>query len=473
MPFDDLRQWMQAVDSLGELRRVEGADWDLEIGIIADLYQREIGKPALLFEKIPGCPEGFRLLANPTTSLRRIALSLELPTPENTMDLVRGWRGQLKQLPTLEPRVVPSGPVLENVLTGDKIDITTFPSPRWHEGDGGRYIGTGCLVVTRDPDGGWVNYGTYRVMVQDARRAGLYMSPGKQGRQMLEAYWARGEAMPVAVVCGQDPLLYMLSGMEVPHGVNELAVAGGVRGKPVDVIHAPATGLPVPATAEIVLEGFIKPGDVLPEGPFGEWTGYYATGTRPEPVIAIESVLHRHAPIMLGSQPGVPPTDTIFYRCPMRSAIIWDQLEKAGINGVQGVWTHEAGGGRLMVVVSLQQKYAGHSTQAGFVAANCHGGAYANRMTVVVDEDIDPTNTNDVIWAICTRCNPTEDVQFIRNAWSTGLDPMAYPADRRNLNSRMVIDACIPWNRKKDFPAVARCSPEAAARIKAKFPQLF
>ena len=473
MPFDDLRQWMQAVDSLGELRRVEGADWDLEIGIIADLYQREIGKPALLFEKIPGCPEGFRLLANPTTSLRRIALSLELPTPENTMDLVRGWRGQLKQLPTLEPRVVPSGPVLENVLTGDKIDITTFPSPRWHEGDGGRYIGTGCLVVTRDPDGGWVNYGTYRVMVQDARRAGLYMSPGKQGRQMLEAYWARGEAMPVAVVCGQDPLLYMLSGMEVPHGVNELAVAGGVRGKPVDVTHAPATGLPVPATAEIVLEGFIKPGDVLPEGPFGEWTGYYATGTRPEPVIAIESVLHRHAPIMLGSQPGVPPTDTIFYRCPMRSAIIWDQLEKAGINGVQGVWAHEAGGGRLMVVVSLQQKYAGHSTQAGFVAANCHGGAYANRMTVVVDEDIDPTNTNDVIWAICTRCNPTEDVQFIRNAWSTGLDPMAYPADRRNLNSRMVIDACIPWNRKKDFPAVARCSPDAAARIKAKFPQLF
>lgn len=473
MPFDDLRQWMQAVDSLGELRRVEGADWDLEIGIIADLYQREIGKPALLFEKIPGCPEGFRLLANPTTSLRRIALSLELPTPQNTMDLVRGWRGQLKQLPTLEPRVVQSGPVLENVLTGDKIDITTFPSPRWHEGDGGRYIGTGCLVVTRDPDGGWVNYGTYRVMVQDARRAGLYMSPGKQGRQMLEAYWARGEAMPVAVVCGQDPLLYMLSGMEVPHGVNELAVAGGVRGKPVDVIHAPATDLPVPATAEIVLEGFIKPGDVLPEGPFGEWTGYYATGTRPEPVISIESVLHRHAPIMLGSQPGVPPTDTIFYRCPMRSAIIWDQLEKAGINGVQGVWTHEAGGGRLMVVVSLQQKYAGHSTQAGFVAANCHGGAYANRMTVVVDEDIDPTNTNDVIWAICTRCNPTEDVQFIRNAWSTGLDPMAYPADRRNLNSRMVIDACIPWNRKKDFPAVARCSPEAAARIKAKFPQLF
>ena len=107
------------------------------------------------------------------------------------------------------------------------------------------------------------------------------------------------------------------------------------------------------------------------------------------------------------------------------------------------------------------------------MAANCHGGAYANRMTVVVDEDIDPTNTNDVIWAICTRCNPTEDVQFIRNAWSTGLDPMAYPADRRNLNSRMVIDACIPWNRKKDFPAVARCSPDAAARIKAKFPQLF
>ncbi len=474
MPVQDLREWITRVDEMGELTRVEGADPHVELGGLVDLYQWEMGNPALLFDRIVGYRPGYRLLANVFTSLRRIALSLNLPLDYSARDFVQAWRTQLKDLQPRPAVVGERGPLLENQQRGDAVDITQFPAPLWHRDDGGRFLGTGNIVVMRDPDTGWVNCGTYRVQAHDAQTAGLYISPGKHGRLIREKYWARGEACPVAVSCGHDPLLLLLGGLEVDYGKNEYDVAGAIRGEPLALVTAPYTGLPVPASAEIVIEGEIPPGEGRQEGPFGEWTGYYASGTKEEPIIRVRSVLHRDDPIVLGCLPGMPPNDNTYFRSPLRAALIWDELERSGVPGIVGVWSHEAGGGRMFNVVAIKQMYPGHSKQVGLATASCHAGAYANRYVVVVDDDIDPTDTNQVLWAMCTRTDVVDQIDVVKRCWSTPLDPMAYAGEGpRYYNNRMIIDACRPYDRLKTFPAVARVDAADAADLRARWPELF
>ncbi|WP_434511731.1 UbiD family decarboxylase [Desulfitobacterium sp. AusDCA] len=473
MPVKDLREWMEKVEAMGELQEVNEANWETEIGAITDLYQQKPGSPALLFDKIPGYPEGHRVLSNSCMSLKRVAFSLELPLDLNPMELVKAWQQKEKNMKPIAPREVTKGPLLENVRVGKDVNLLDFPIPKWHEQDGGRFIGTACLVVMKDPDTGWVNFGAYRVQSDEKDWAILRMSPGRDGIYIRDKYWKQGKPCPVAVVVGQDPLLYMVSGIEVPHGVSEYDYAGGIRGEAYDVVPGPITGIPLPATAELAFEGEMYEGENAPEGPFGEWTGYYAGGVAPEPVIRIKSILHRNNPIILGSAPAIPPSDTTFYRTPMRSAMIWNQLEGAGVAGVKGVWAHELGGGRLFTVVSIEQLHPGSARQAGLVAANCQANAYCGRITIVVDEDIDVTDLNKVLWAVVTRCDPAQDLEIIRRAWSTRLDPLAYPEDRRQLNNRLVIDACIPFEKRKTFPAVATTSPELKAQMMKKWADIF
>jgi 4-hydroxy-3-polyprenylbenzoate decarboxylase len=268
--------------------------------------------------------------------------------------------------------------------------------------------------------------------------------------------------------------LLLLGGLEVDYGVNEFDVAGAVRGAPLPVIRAPYTGLPVPATSEIVIEGEIPPDEVREEGPFGEWAGYYASGRKPEPIVRVKSVLYRDDPIVLGCIPGKPPNDNTFFRSPLRAALIWNELERAGVPGVVGVWSHEAGGGRMMTVVSIRQMHPGHAKQAGAAAATCHAGAYANRWVIVVDDDIDPTDTNEVLWALCTRTDVVEDIDILKRCWSTPLDPMAYAGTGpAYFNNRMIIDACRPYDRLATFPAVARATATEAATLRSNWPELF
>jgi 4-hydroxy-3-polyprenylbenzoate decarboxylase len=314
-----------------------------------------------------------------------------------------------------------------------------------------------------------VNYGTYRVQSHQPNVASVMMSPGKHGLIIMRKYHERGEPCPVAVIAGTHPAMVMLGGIEIPYGKNELEAAGGILGEPVEVINMPKTGLPVPANCEIAFEGYILPDDRIQEGPLGEWTGYYAGGSRPEPAIRIETLMHRNDPILVGAIPAVPPNDNTFYFGAYRCGAVWNQLEAAGIPEVKGVWAHEAGGSRFLLVVSIKQLYGGHAKQAGMVASHCHAGAYCNRWTIVVDDDIDPANFNDVIWAMCTRCDPRDQVDIIHGGWSSALDPMCYDGDSDRRNSRVVIDACIPFNRKKTFPVVARSSKELDARIRAKW----
>ena len=475
MPVEDLREWIDQIDAMGELTRVEGADPHLELGGLVDLYQWEMENPALLFEKMKGYPDGYKLIANVLTSLPRVCLSLGLPVDLTRRQFVEEWRNRLKDFEPVPPEQVEDGPVLQNRQSGDDVDISQFPAPFWHTEDGGRFIGTGNIVIMRDPDTGWVNAGTYRVQLHDAKTAGIMISPGKHGRIIREKYWARGEACPVAVSFGQDPLLLLLGGLEVDFGTDEFAVAGGIRGEALKVIAAPYTGLPAPASAEIIIEGEIPPGVTRPEGPFGEWTGYYAGGEREMPIINVRSVVYRNDPIVVGCLPGKPPNDNTYFRSPLRAALIWNELERAGIPGVVGAWSHEAGGGRLFNVIAIKQMYPGHAKQVGHATTSVHAGAYANRFVVVVDDDIDPTDTNEVLWALCTRTEVTEDIDIVKRMWSTSLDPMAYGVDGgpRYYNNRMIIDACRPYEQLDTFPAVARKTQAEADELRARWPELF
>jgi UbiD family decarboxylase len=471
MSYKDLRDWLENVDKMAELRILNGADWNLEIGAIRELVDKQKNGPALLFDQIKGYPKGYRLLVNSMGAMKRLALSLNISSDLTAMSFIEAIKDKQKNLKLIPPKFVKAGPILENIYQGKDINALIFPTPKWNELDGGRYIGTGGVDITRDPDEGWVNLGTYRVMVHDKDTLAFYISPGKHGRIHREKYFSRGEPCKVALCLGQDPLMLLAGSVEVPYGVSEYDFVGGIKGEPVEVIEGPFTGLPIPADAEIVIEGESYPGETKTEGPFGEFTGYYASSARPEPFIRIKTILHRNDPILLCSPPGKPPYENAFYRSFMKSANIWEQLEKAGIGDVRGVWVPPAGGAMSLIFLSIKQRYPGHAKQAAMVAGQCGAGAYLGRYVIVMDEDIDITDMDEVFWALATRSDPERSIDVIRRCWSTPLDSMI-PTGGFPLNSRAIIEACRPYERISSFPPVVGAKKEYLDAIQKKWGSL-
>jgi 4-hydroxy-3-polyprenylbenzoate decarboxylase len=465
-PHADLREALERIEKAGELLRIRGADWNLEMGALAEIIYRRERPPAILFEDIPGYPKGFRAMSGATNSARRIALMLGFPVPSHPLDVVRAYRDRMKTHKPIPPKAVKNGPILENVVKSN-IDVLKFPAPLLHEQDGGRYLGTDDLVIMRDPEENWVNCGTYRAMVQGPDRVSVWISPGKHGRQIRDKYFKRGLPCPVLISLGHDPLLFLAGGNEIRYGLSEYDYAAGHRGLPYDVIESELYKLPMPAHAEIVLEGAMHPGETAPEGPFGEFTGYYAGGRSPQPVMRIERIYHRDDPILGLACPMVPPSDFSYSKCVMKSGMIWDEVERAGLSGVKGVWVHEAGCARMFNVISIRQAYAGHARQAAVLAASVQSGSYLGRFVVVVDDDIDPTDLDQVIWAMSTRCDPAEDIDIIRRTWSGPLDPRLPKGVP--WNSRGIIDATRPYEMLGDFPPVVKASAELRERVLAKF----
>jgi UbiD family decarboxylase len=467
-PHEDLREFIDRAERAGEIVRIKGADWNLEMGALAEIiYHAKSEPPAIVFEDVPGYPKGMRLISGATNSSKRLAITLGFPTPSGPLDVVRCYRDRMKTHQTIPPKVVPTGPIMENIDRDDEVDLYKFPVPKLHEQDGGRYIGTDDLVIMRDPESDWINVATYRSMVQDKQHVGLWISPGKHGRQIREKYFKQGKPCPVLICCGHDPLLFLASGNELKFGLSEFDYAGGHRGLPYDVVKSELHGLPMPAHAEIVLEGELVAGETAQEGPFGEFTGYYASAPSEQPLVRIRRVYYRNDPILSIATPMRPPSDFSFSKCVMKAGMIWDEVERAGLSGVTGVWCHEAGGARMLNVIAVKQAYPGHARQAGLLAAGCQSGSYLGRFVVVVDDDINPTDLFDVMWAMCTRCDPAEDIDFVRKAWSGPLDPMLTPGTSHN--SRAIIHACKPYERINDFPMVARSSPELLKQVADKF----
>ena len=476
MAFDDLRDFIKVVEGMGELKVIEGADCESEIGTITELCIADIpNPPALLFDKIKGYPAGYRVASSLFPTEKRLALAVGLPTQLSGIKLVDAWRKRMREVKPLPPVEVKDGPVMENIYEGDDVDLLKFPSPKWHELDGGRYIGTGHCVIQRDPDTGIVNLGTYRVMVVDEKRLTIYIVGGKHGDMIRKKYWDAGQNCPIAVSFGQDPSLFaMASNPIVPWGESEYDYAGWLRNEPVKVIKGPLTGLPIPATAEIVIEGEMPPPTVesAPEGPFGEWPGYYASGARQEPVIRVKRLYHRNHPILQGNPPLKPPARYTLGGELVNAAAIWDELEK-NVPGVKGVWTMREGGyiPRIMVI-SIKQSHPGHAQRAGLFATSCYPGAYAGAFTIVVDDDIDPSNISDVLWAISTRCDPATSIQILNNCWTSALDTVVSPEKKRRgdlTKGRAIIYACKPYDWKDEFPPVISSSPELKKKIMDKW----
>ncbi len=448
-PIQDLREWLARVDKLGELVRVkQPVDRDEEMSAISYLVAKQQPSPAVLFQRAAGfekSPIGAQLLWNVLgPSLKRIALTLEEPADTPAVELIRRVKDKLKR--RVPPREVSQklAPVYENTVTGGKIDLNQLPIPRHWPLDGGRYAGTADAVITRDPDSGYLNVGTYRMMVQGKAQTGLYLSPGKDARLHITRAWQQGKAIEVAAAWGIDPLFMLVGSQTFPKNVSEYEFAGGIKGEPIPVVRGTTTDLLIPANAELVIEGIIRPNSVKAEGPFGEFPGYYG---RPEagcPLVDITAVHYRSNPILTNAlMADYPSCEQSGFFSVIRSAKIWDDLDKLGIPGVCGVYAHPAAaGGFGMTVISLEQRYAGHAAQVLALAAQVPGGAYYTKWIIAVDEDVDPTDMDQVIWAMASRCNPIDDIDILRNTWSTWLDPTQNPPEKRPYGSKALINAC-------------------------------
>ena len=474
---NDLREFIAACETRGELARVEGAHWNRELGAVTEvLYRQKVEKaPMLLFDRIPDYPQGHRVAYGMFGSPFRLAtvLGMEPSLSTHRKEMLDHFRKNIKKgFKRIEPKMVKEGPVLENVLRDGAVDMTKLPVPIHHEEDGGRYIGTACGVVTRDPETGRINVGTYRVQLMGPTTCASYISNGKQGRIQRDKYLKAGKPCPVVIIIGCDPITYLAAGFTMPDAMPEYEWAGGLMDRPLELIEGEITGLPFPARSEIVIEGEISATQKVLEGPFGEWHGYYAGDAGEEPLIHIKRIYHRNNPILTCAASQKPPHSHLFERCFLRSAGLLDALEAAGIPDVRGAWLHQAGGGRTFCVVSVKQRYFGHSTQVGVVASQLASVGYISRWIVVVDDDVDPTDIHDVIWAMGTRCDPKSRTTVLDHCWSSRLDTLV--RDKNLLyNSRMIIDACRPYELLDSFPKVCESSPELAAKVRAKYPELY
>jgi 4-hydroxy-3-polyprenylbenzoate decarboxylase len=464
MHYHDLRGWLDAVNSFGELRVVEGADWNQEIGAVAEVAAQASAPPAVLFDKIKDYPAGRRVLTGiHNATLKRQCLTNHLPLDYSRDQLIHAWKKRLDRPVLIPPRLVSSAPVLENVFEGKEIDILSLPIPWWHQGDGGRYVGSLDATISRDLDDGWINVGCYRVMVHDRDTLALYISPGHHGHIHRQKYFDRGRPFPVAISFGPDPLLWFFGQMEIPTGQSEYDYAGGVRGAPYEVILGEHTGLPIPAACEVAIEGEVIPGTQVPEGPFGEFTGYYAGGLRSEPMLKVKRLMYRNDPIITGAPPFKPAPGA--ENNLIRAAYIWNYLEKAGVPDVRGVAYYQT---RMFVVVAITQRYPGHARQAALVASQCRAAALLTRYVMVVDDDIDIWDSNDILWALCTRTDPAKDIDVLRRCWSNPIDPIIPPSER-GFQSRGIIDACRPYEWMQGFPKVSGASAELKAQVTEKF----
>ena len=349
-----------------------------------------------------------------------------------------------------------------------------LPVPQFWPGDGGKYIGTGNITLTQDPDSKRINVGVYRQMLHSRNRVGPYCSPGKHGRLDREAWWAQGKPCEVVAAYGVDPATFIAGSLVFGPHESEFDArwrADEAAGR--TDARARSVSLPIPAHAEIVIEGLLHPGEMHEEGPLGEFTGYYGNPRAPQPVIDVKAVHLRSNPIMTAAlMASYPSCEQGTYYAIARSARVLDDLDRIGLPGVRGVYTHPAAAsGFGMLVISLKQQYAGHVAQALALAAQCPAAAYFTKWIIAVDDDVDPYDLNQVLWALSTRCNPSDDLDILRTTWSTGLDPSQYPPEKRPYGSKVLINACKPHSSMSKFPAATRLRRSTYENLLKRWPE--
>ncbi len=456
MPYDDLRQWLDKLEQEGEVTRVKiPVDINYELGAICRKVLDHRG-PVLLFENLPGYE--IPIAVNMLASRRRYALALET-TPE---EIHAEWARRTVE--PVEPVIVDKGPCQENVYIGDEVDLSKFPIPLWNELDGGPYI-TIPTHISKDPDTGVRNAGMYRTQVHDKNLVGLMAAPYRHLINHMNKAHSRGEALPVAIVNGVEPTITIATVSPFPFGMDELTMASALRGKPVELVRCKTIPLEVPATAEVVLEGEIRPGDMREEGPFGEFTGYYGARLK-RPVIRIKALTHRDNPVWAATYEGRPFQET---NPLMGIACEAEILRQVKLPGIKKLLVTDGGCGYFNAIISVKKEFEGYGKMVGMAAL----GTWASRSIknlIIVDEDIDPSDWTQVEWALATRLQPHRDVEILTEMTGVMLDP-SLPLQEKvtgsSRTSKMIIDATK--YDAKDFEIACMPKPDVMERVEREW----
>lgn len=486
MAHRDFRTYLEVLEKKGELFRIkEQVDWDEEIGAI---YQELIVRkgPAPLFENIKGYrnTHGRKISMLTDGNLKRCCIALDVSENATRAELINLWRTRSKQI--IKPVVVSSGPCKEVIHKGNDVNLWEFPVPKLHPKDGGRYLLAWHIVVTKDPESGWVNIGTYRGMAIDENSIGMNYHTQTHWSVHGAKYKAMGKPVPMAVAIGVDNVLMFASTTTQPFGVCEYDIAGGIRQEPLELVKCETMDLEVPAGAEIVLEGemSLEPSTFLPEGPFGEYPGHYSgLGAEPKPVFKVKCITHRKDPILTSHPPGMDPASSPeipgnlgihAYMSFVNPALTLDHFEKCGLYGITGVSSVTPGG--TITFVSVKQPYYGYAKQVA--AALWSRMGRSSKYVVVVDDDIDVSDPHKVFLAIGNRAQGAKSVHILHDTAGADLDPASHPDVKRKLggtahNDRVLIDATWPWEWEPreewgglKYPPPCRASKEMIAKVK-------
>jgi UbiD family decarboxylase len=452
-----LRDYLDALAAIGELVTVEReVDWNLEIGaIIRRCY--ETGAPAALFQRIKGIEPGFRVLGAPAGTSRqpgqylaRVAISLGLDPSAGGAEIVEALVAARDRAP-ISPRRIATGPCKQNVLLGDAADLMRLPTPLIHDGDGGRYINTWGTVVARTPDGAWTNWGLARVMLLDGRRMTGIVHP-LQHLGMIHGMWkAIGKPMPFAIFQGGPPFAPFISSMPIAAHADEVAFMGGYFGEPVEVVRCETVDLEVPATAEIVIEGYISDTETALEGPFGEYAGYLWPGSGSlKPVYHVTAITHRNDPILPVVAAGEPVEEDHTAQGIPSAAEVLAQIRAAGIPATMAWVPLESAQHWLAVTLPANcRRQLGYSAErlcheiGDLVFEKSKYGAVIPKILVLSD-DIDPTNTAELVWAFATRCHPVHgEIAFDKEATSP-LVAFLESSEKQSGRTTKVVYNCLP-----------------------------
>ena len=449
MVFDDNREFIKALEKTGDVVRVkQEVDWDLQAGAISR-RACELKAPAPLFEKIKGYPPGYRLLFNPLATHRRLAASFGLPVEAGVREIQQEYERRIEK--PIKPVIVKSGPCKENTLEGDKVDLLHFPVPMIHEGDGGRYIGTWHLVIARDPDTGWTNWGMYRMMAYNRRfTGGGWHRQNHHGRLFYGKYAPRNMPMPVAVAIGADPLSSLIASAPVRAGEDEADYAGALRQKPVELIKCDTCDILVPAQSEIILEGVINPGAWVTEGPFGEFPGYRVPERSVTPAFEVKHITFRKDPILTGSCLGILADDGSVASSLTGAVALKKRLKDWGIPVTDVYVPPEAAS--LLVVVGVKALYANVATQVKNII---HSRWQWWNKVIIVEDDVDVFNMGEVLHAFATKCHPVRGITVSDKDVALTLTPFLSPEERKWAKGAAVAFDCtwpVDWPRDTAVP---------------------
>ena len=433
MPFNDLREFITFLESEGELIRTQ-KPVDVKYEISAYIRKTsDVQGPALLFDNVKGFD--MPVLGGVFSTRKRAFLALET----SNEDYVNKFQHALDHL--LVPKVVAYAPCKEVVYKGKDVDLNKLPVPIFSEKDPGPFITLG-LCISRDPKSGGKNTSIYRLQLKGRNRLGIMAQ--HLVRQLMEAE-SIGKGLPIAIAIGTDPVLPLATQWMAPYGTDELALAGSLRGAPVEVVKAETVDLEVPATAEIIIEGMVLPNVREEEGPFGEVSGYY-TPSNPKPVIEVSAITHRRNPIYQAALTGMPTTENhILKQLPLEATYYW-QLKKE-FPGVTAVHFPAAGTVGMTCVIAMKQAY--ECEARNLIAAMI--GTRRNKITVVVDDDVEITDMEKVWWAIATRTQADEDVIVFPRVVATAMDPSVR---KLRVGSSLGIDATVPFGQR--FPEIVK-----------------